>query len=194
MNKTFRFPKTNALLAVNTYVLISLIVIGYGYFKLDLSIAHKSLLILLGYLLYTLIEYIFHRFLYHSGEDYKAEENWQYKVHGIHHMHPKDEGLLAMPIPVAILLGAVVFMIFYLSLGDYAYLFWPGFFIGYAIYLYVHYKVHTSKPPKNIFKYLWTHHFLHHYQYEEKAYGVSSPLWDIIFRTMPPNKQDRTKK
>ena len=98
-----------------------------------------------------------------------------------------------MPIPLAILLGTLVFIIFYISLGDYAYFFWPGFFLGYAIYLFVHYKIHTTKAPKNIVKYLWVHHFFHHYKYEDKAYGVSSPLWDIIFGTMPPKKQHTTK-
>jgi hypothetical protein len=56
-----------------------------------------------------------HRFLYHSAPDYKDERYWQYKVHGVHHEFPTDTGLLALPIPLAILLGAVFleYFIFY---------------------------------------------------------------------------------
>lgn len=66
--------------------------------------------------------------------------------------------------------------------------------LGYAIYLFIHYVVHARKPPKNFLKYLWTHHSLHHYVFEDRAFGVSSPLWDIIFKTMPPKIEKGFKK
>jgi sterol desaturase/sphingolipid hydroxylase (fatty acid hydroxylase superfamily) len=31
---------------------------------------------------------------------------------------------------------------------------------------------------------------LHHYQQNDAAFGVSSPLWDVIFRTMPDKKNN----
>ncbi|OMP31413.1 sterol desaturase family protein [Mangrovimonas sp. DI 80] len=188
-NRTYKVVKTNSMLAVGVYLLLSLAVLIYGFFKIDLFFANKLLLLILGLLLFTLIEYLAHRFLYHSGEDYKNEANWQYTVHGVHHAYPKDEGLLAMPIPLAILLGALFFALFYVIMGEYTYLFWPGFFFGYAAYLYIHYIIHARRPPKNWFRYLWKHHHLHHHKFDDKAYGVSSPLWDIVFGTMPPKKQ-----
>ena len=175
--------------AITTYVVLSLAIFIYGIVVIDQSFFSKISLLLAGTLLFTFMEYIFHRFVYHSGEDYMAEENWQYKVHGVHHDHPTDKDLLAMPIPLALLLGSIFFGIFWLLMGPGAFFFWPGFFIGYAAYLYVHYIVHTRKPPQNAFKILWSHHHLHHYVYDDKAYGVSSPLWDVIFGTMPPKGQ-----
>ncbi|WP_053978185.1 sterol desaturase family protein [Mangrovimonas xylaniphaga] len=188
-NRTYKVVKTNSMLAVGVYLLLSLAVLIYSFFKIDLFFANKLLLLILGLLLFTLIEYLAHRFLYHSGEDYKNEANWQYTVHGVHHAYPKDEGLLAMPIPLAILLGALFFALFYVIMGEYTYLFWPGFFFGYAAYLYIHYIIHARRPPKNWFRYLWKHHHLHHHKFDDKAYGVSSPLWDIVFGTMPPKKR-----
>lgn len=192
-NKTYKPQKTNSLLAIGVYIFMSTCVLTYGYFNIKTSVGSTLFFLVLGLLLFTLIEYIMHRFVYHSGKNYKDEANWQYKVHGIHHAYPKNKDLLAMPIFLAILLGSLFFFIFYMIFGYYTYFFWPGFFLGYAIYLFIHYIIHTQKPPKNIFRYLWKHHAYHHYLYEDKAYGVSSPLWDIIFRTMPPKKRIHNK-
>ena len=51
-----------------------------------------------------------------------------------------------------------------------------------------HYSVHAFPPPKNILKHLWINHALHHYQQSNAAYGVSSPLWDLFFKTMPEKR------
>jgi 4-hydroxysphinganine ceramide fatty acyl 2-hydroxylase len=185
-NTTYKAPKTNSMAAISTYVVLAIIIFTYGMVVIDKPFLAKVGLLLGGTLLFTFMEYVFHRFVYHSGEDYMAEENWQYKVHGVHHDYPTDKDLLAMPIPLAILLSAIFFGIFWVIMGPSAFFFWPGFFIGYAGYLYVHYIVHTRKPPQNSFKILWSHHHLHHHVYDDKAYGVSSPLWDVIFGTMPP--------
>ncbi|MDZ7659917.1 sterol desaturase family protein [Fodinibius sp.] len=34
----------------------------------------------------------------------------------------------------------------------------------------------------------YRHHTLHHYKYPDKAFGVSTTLWDRVFGTMPPEK------
>lgn len=192
-NTAFKIPRTNALVAIGLYIIMAIAVFIYGSYTYESSLTHNFAYMFFGVIIFTLAEYVFHRFLYHSGNNYKDEKNWQFTIHGVHHVHPKDAGLLAMPIPLAILLASVFFLIFYLIMNVEAFFFWPGFFIGYAIYLYIHFKVHTSKPPKNAFKILWRHHLQHHYKYENKAYGVSSPLWDFIFGTMPPKKSSTAK-
>ncbi len=179
---------TNSMVAILFYVIISLAIVTYGFIRIELNVLFGLLLVVAGLLVFTLIEYLFHRYLYHSGDDYKDSKNWQYKVHGIHHVYPRDKDILAMPIPLAIVLASVFFFLFYFMMGELVYYFFPGFLTGYAGYLFVHYKVHTSPPPRNTFGYLWTHHHFHHYLYEDKAFGVSTPLWDHIFGTMPPKK------
>jgi sterol desaturase/sphingolipid hydroxylase (fatty acid hydroxylase superfamily) len=37
------------------------------------------------------------------------------------------------------------------------------------------------------------HHVLHHYHDPEKGYGVSSPLWDYVFRTVDPTEVPQKK-
>jgi sterol desaturase/sphingolipid hydroxylase (fatty acid hydroxylase superfamily) len=36
-----------------------------------------------------------------------------------------------------------------------------------------------------IWKFLKEYHLKHHYAGENSAYGVSNPLWDYVFRTVP---------
>lgn len=141
-----------------------------------------------GLLFFTLIEYLMHRFLYHVPSVYE-EGKVAYALHGIHHKYPRDKKMLVMPPVISILLASLVLGINYLIFAENGFAFTGGFLFGYAGYLSVHFIVHAFKPPKNIFKELWVHHSIHHYQDDEKAFGVSSPLWDYVFGTMPSKRQ-----
>ncbi|UZR94902.1 sterol desaturase family protein [Chondrinema litorale] len=136
-------------------------------------------------LFFTLVEYIMHRHVFHMLPTNKLKKDIAYNFHGVHHEYPKDKSRLVMPPVVSITLAAILFFGIRFVIGDYVYAFLPGFLTGYASYLAVHYIVHAYRPPKNIFKVLWVHHGIHHYKENDRAFGVSSPLWDYIFRTMP---------
>jgi sterol desaturase/sphingolipid hydroxylase (fatty acid hydroxylase superfamily) len=41
--------------------------------------------------------------------------------------------------------------------------------------------------------FLRAYHLRHHYEDESTAYGVSNPLWDYIFRTIPSYMIDLNK-
>lgn len=181
-----RFANTNPFVVVGLFTLISSMIFILGCFKLDSNVLLAIALPLGGMFTFTFIEYTFHRFLYHSGEDYKSDENWQYLIHGVHHVHPNETHILAMPIPLAMVVGGSFFSLFYLIMGNLAILFFPGFLFGYAVYIFIHAKIHTQAPPNNVFKYFWKYHHIHHYLYEDKAYGVSTRFWDYVFRTNPP--------
>jgi 4-hydroxysphinganine ceramide fatty acyl 2-hydroxylase len=109
----------------------------------------------------------------------------QYTVHGVHHEFPKDKDRLAMPPLLALVYVVFFFFAIRFLLGEGVFAFGPGMLMGYARYLFVHYAVHAYQPPKNFLKILWVHHAIHHYKDPERAYGVSSPLWDYVFGTMP---------
>ena len=189
-----KLTSTDSMFVIRIYLIISFGIYVYGLIKMQSEVIWSLFFLVLGLLLFTFIEYVMHRFLYHSGENYLNKKNWQFKIHGVHHAHPKDKDILAMPLPLALLLSTVFFFLFYLVVRDNVYFFFPGFLLGYTSYLFVHYKIHTRKPPKNVFKYLWIHHHRHHHLHDDKAFGVSSPLWDFIFNTMPSKKPHKTKK
>jgi sterol desaturase/sphingolipid hydroxylase (fatty acid hydroxylase superfamily) len=145
-------------------------------------------LFFIGLLSFTLFEYLMHRYLYHMVPDNKVKGWLQYNLHGVHHEYPKDKGRLSWPPVITIVLCLLFLMVFRLIMGDYAFGFTPGFLAGYASYLGVHYIVHAIQPPKNFLKVLWINHGIHHYKDPDRAFGVSSPLWDYIFRTLPRKK------
>ena len=79
-------------------------------------------------------------------------------------------------------------------MGLEGYAFGGGFMVGYASYLYIHYAIHIIKPPKNFLNVIWKHHNLHHFVDSEGAFGVSSPFWDHVFRTMPRDRRGIAEK
>lgn len=183
-----RLTKTNALFVIATLVILSLSILLFGIIKINLSILGYIGLFLSGTFVYTLAEYLIHRFIYHM-EEYKNPQNWIFKIHGMHHTTPKDKQRLVLPLPVSIPLAGLFIFIFWLIMGKYVLLFFPGFLLGYSYYLSLHYFIHTTKPPKNFFRYLWKHHLLHHYKNDAVAFSLTFPLWDLIFGTMPKDKK-----
>lgn len=138
-----------------------------------------------AFLFFTLVEYLVHRYVFHMLPTNKLKDWVQYNFHGVHHEFPRDKKRLVMPPVVSFTLAVLLFFGLRLVMGDYTFGFLPGFLSGYASYLAVHYIVHAFRPPNNFLKELWVHHGIHHYKDHTVAYGVSSPLWDWVFRTMP---------
>lgn len=192
--KMFENPVLDKLTSSHTSIPISMLVlfgIAFLYWGTQhtlLNIVQYTWLVLSGIFAWTLFEYLMHKHLYHMLPSNKLKGWIQYNMHGLHHEYPKDKGRLAMP-PIAIIIIAFMFLgLFRLIMGDYAFGFTPGFLFGYAGYLSVHFIVHAYAPPKNVFKTLWINHSIHHYKDPDVAFGVSSPLWDIVFGTLPKKK------
>ncbi|MEQ9287209.1 MAG: sterol desaturase family protein [Cyclobacteriaceae bacterium] len=180
-----KITRTHISIPLVLFSVLSASLIYYGVMEVGLSFVLIGVLFVSGFLLFTLAEYLMHRYLFHMKEDTEKKKKLVYTMHGVHHHYPKDKDRLAMPIPASVVLAYLFYLLFKLPLGDYVYAFLPGFYMGYASYLWVHYMVHAFQPPKNFFKILWVHHGIHHYKQPERAFGVSSPLWDVVFRTMP---------
>lgn len=139
---------------------------------------------------WTLAEYLLHRYLFHWISENKFVKRFHFIMHGSHHLYPRDTERLLMPPVPGLIMASALFLIFYaifslLGYGNYTWAFFPGFFLGYLLYSFLHRATHVVKPPKR-FKYIWKHHSLHHYKYPNKAFGVSTPFWDHVFGTMPP--------
>lgn len=183
-----------------THISVPLIVFfTYAAALLYWSITHTSLsvgvtigMFVIGFISFTWVEYATHRYVFHMATFTRLREKIQYTIHGVHHEYPKDKERLAMPPLLSISLATALLLIFRLFLGDLVFSFLPGFLVGYAFYLSVHYMVHVYQPPKNVFKALWINHSVHHYKHGEYVFGVSSPLWDYIYGTMKEKKPDKT--
>ena len=139
---------------------------------------------------WTLFEYFAHRYLFHLDVHFpnsKLAAKLAYLFHGIHHEYPHDMDRILMPPLPGLIIISTLFLFFSLLMGPYVYLFIPGFMTGYLFYTFVHFKTHALKVP-SFLKRQKKHHAIHHYKHPDKAFGVSSPIWDWVFGTMPPLK------
>lgn len=180
-----RLSRTHISIPITLFTLYSSGLIYWSLENTALSVGTTIGLFFTGLLTFTLVEYLAHRYIFHMGTYTALRKKLQYAFHGVHHDYPKDKDRLAMPPIMSVTIATILLFLFRLVMGDFAFGFLPGFLMGYAGYLFVHYIVHAYQPPKNMFKKLWVHHGIHHYKNPERAFGVSSPLWDYIFRTMP---------
>lgn len=187
-----RLTKTHISIPLILYTIISSFLIYWGIFEKGLSQPEIIGFFFAGLFFFTFIEYIFHRYGYHVETENKKIEDAVYKMHGAHHDFPRDKKRLAMPPLLAVIIASVFFGIYRAIMGDFAFGFTAGFLMGYTAYLCIHYSVHAFNVPKNGLKILWHHHAYHHYRDNTRAFGVSSPLWDIIFGTMPLTNEKLT--
>ncbi|HEX8022052.1 sterol desaturase family protein [Mucilaginibacter sp.] len=165
-------------------------VIGYCSYKyFDLmgpNILGYIGLFAFGLFIWTITEYVMHRFVfhYHPSEKLEWAQRLHFIMHGVHHDYPSDAKRLVLPPSLSIPLSTGFFFLFkWLLPVDYIWGFFPGFILGYLIYDISHYAMHHFNFKSGIFKKIKQHHMLHHYQDPEKGYGVSSPFWDKIFRS-----------
>jgi sterol desaturase/sphingolipid hydroxylase (fatty acid hydroxylase superfamily) len=152
---------------------------GYGA-------GHLLWLSLAGVGIWTLTEYWLHRLVFHWEPDNAFGRRMHFIIHGIHHDHPNDKMRLVMPPSVSIPLAALFFLAFWGIFGSpAAFPLFGGFIFGYLVYDYTHYYVHHFVPKSNLGKQLREQHMRHHFQDHRFGYGVSSPIWDAVFRTLP---------
>lgn len=145
---------------------------------------------LIGLFLWTLAEYLLHRFLFHYHPKTPTQERIFFLFHGVHHAQPQVKTRLVMPPVVSIPLALLFYGTFQLFIGKFlggGYLVGPlfsGFISGYLFYDLTHYATHHFPMRARVWKGLKRHHMRHHYKSPEFRFGVSSPLWDYIFDTL----------
>ena len=134
--------RTSVKVPVVMFVIISIGVSFYSFAQSYLNIGSFILFSAMGFVFFTLLEYLVHRFLYHTHDEIKREGSWQYLFHGVHHDFPKDRERLAMPPIIALVIAAVFFFTFLLIFGKKGLAFFSGFSFAYAFYLCIHYAIH----------------------------------------------------
>lgn len=146
---------------------------------------------LIGAFLWTFAEYTLHRFLFHYQPKTPRAERIFFLFHGVHHAQPQCKTRLVMPPVVSIPMAFMAYGLLYLFFGWILGLpLWvgpvfSGFIAGYLFYDLTHYATHHFPMRRGIWKYLKRYHMQHHYKTPNARFGVSSPLWDLIFGTKP---------
>jgi len=156
----------------------------FGYSSYQKSPAHSAVLAVLGIFIWTLAEYMLHRFIFHFQPKSAWGKNMHWMFHGVHHDYPSDPLRLVMVPSVSIPLASLFFVLFMGLLGTgNAMPFTAGFLTGYLFYDMTHYAVHHFPIKSKVFGRLREMHMRHHYQDPDNGFGVSTPLWDHVFGT-----------
>lgn len=166
------------------YGLIILSFFLLGLWIVALNLWNALLLFASGFLMWTLLEYLMHRYIFHFVNDNKSIQRFHFIFHGIHHDNPTEEKRTMMPPIPGLLIGGLYLGFFYLIFGNLSFFITSGIIAGYLLYSSIHYSIHMFKAPRGL-EPLWAHHLIHHYQDDSCAYGVSSRFWDRVFGTMP---------
>src|SRR5438128_4607061 len=118
-----------------TPLVLYLPVIGYmlyvAFWQRRLSILLGACLFLVGALIWTLLEYIIHRYLFHYEPKSRLGKQLHFIVHGVHHDYPNDAKRLVMPPSVSIPLAVVFWVLFAIIFGRFAPAISSGFGFGY---------------------------------------------------------------
>ena len=171
---------------VPLYIFIPVII--YSLYR-TITIDQLSFLLIMGYLalglfIWTLTEYVLHRFVFHWMPPGKFGERLHFIFHGVHHDYPSDSKRLVMVPTISIPLATLFFFLFNFLLGGInVFPFFVGFLTGYLFYDITHYALHHFNFKSKFWLDLKHHHMIHHYKDINNGYGVSSKFWDLIFRT-----------
>lgn len=140
-----------------------------------------------GLCLWTLVEYLLHRFLFHLDDhlpQYQTAYLLHFLMHGVHHFLPMDRMRLVMPPAMFLVLTTplyflchAVFRHYYASQAIFA-----GAHMGYVFYDCTHYFIHHKQLP-DFMKETKKNHIDHHYKDYEMGFGVTSKFWDRVFGT-----------
>ena len=137
-----------------------------------------------GFSVWTLAEYLTHRFILHKVPMLS-------KMHQAHHDETME--LIGTPTPVSlVVLFTLVFWPASIFLGySLVWLWFAGFLIGFIGYTFVHYAVHhLSSGGYAFMKRLKWQHNVHHHGSSNFNFGVSTAFWDHVFRTYSARIRD----
>lgn len=132
--------------------------------------------IAIGFIGWTLLEYVLHRFVLHGLAPFK---HW----HAQHHLRPF--ALIGTPTIFSLILILIgIFLPAWLIVGVWlATGLTLGVIIGYAIYSLVHHAEHHWRT-----NFLWLKrrkrlHAIHHHAHSACNFGVTTSFWDRVFGT-----------
>ncbi len=142
-------------------------------------------LVPVGLFSWTLLEYFFHRVLFHADFRNPLLRELVNVSHLKHHAAPRDAKQILVIPSFALVISAGLFTFLAAATRN---LFTTsaiitGIWLGFLYYEAVHYRVHMSLVHSALLQQQRRAHFYHHFSDSEKCFGVTSPLWDYVFRT-----------
>lgn len=143
-----------------------------------------------GLLSWTLIEWMAHRAM-HARISIAWISRLQDHAHLRHHREPDDLEHSVVHLSASIPIGGLLLLGAWVIGGSWSYAFaWTsGVLVGYVLYEFVHLTSHGG--PRTLpLRLLHSYHLRHHFQQSDRGFGVTSPLWDWVFGTLPARRSE----
>ncbi|MBL9025491.1 MAG: sterol desaturase family protein [Myxococcales bacterium] len=155
---------------------------------------------------WTVSEYLIHRFIGHGkkrsmpptllGRISPAGLAYEFnREHLAHHANPSYFApTYRKVLAAAVAVPAVAAVATPLVGPRRALAFAAGFASVYAGYEVVHRFIHVRPPRGPYSRWARRHHLLHHHKTPRNNHGVTSPVWDLVFRTYDPVERVRVPR
>jgi len=147
--------------------------------------ARFAALFVVGLLAWTILEYLMHRLVFHG-----------FAPHSLHHADPTNPAYILAPLWLSTSAASALFGAIWLLTRS-----WTGgasvisgVIAGYLAYEAIHLRIHSAKRGGAVLRALRKRHFHHHFTSELVCFGVTSPLWDVVFGSVPGNRCDTARK
>ena len=165
----------NGLAGLVCDVGISFALLGYGFWRGDVRASAAVAIVTAGFLLFTFIEYCFHRWLFH-GRPGALERG-----HTKHHDEPLGYDALPFFLPPLVAVALTGAMTLLLGASAAALLV-GSVAAGYAGYGVSHTAIHQLRFRRALLRRWAALHHIHHH-HPQHNFGVTTPLWDILLGT-----------
>jgi sterol desaturase/sphingolipid hydroxylase (fatty acid hydroxylase superfamily) len=150
-----------------------------------IPIIHVTTLIAAGLLSWGLFEYVIHRFVLHRDPAAGRVVLPGNVTHLAHHADPDALDRLYVPLREGVPIAAAYYVMVWALTGSWqaaAHLF-AGLMLGYLFYEWLDYEAHHGRSRSSVMRYYRKYHLQHHYVADRARYGVTSPIFDMLFGT-----------
>ncbi|WP_276504825.1 sterol desaturase family protein [Terrimonas pollutisoli] len=147
----------------------------------SIGILFHGLLFMTGFIVFTFLEYIAHRFWMYGKEEKHPGKSLEQHMH--HHRHP-TELKITTGMRNFLLLANIVLIALSCWLDNY-FTFFAGCYSGFVYYCFMHVFLHQPWA-KKVFPNLQSSHIHHHCKYPDRCFGTCHTGWDKLFNTSVP--------
>mmetsp|Transcript_13920 Transcript_13920/g.41450 ORF Transcript_13920/g.41450 Transcript_13920/m.41450 type:complete len:213 (-) Transcript_13920:271-909(-) len=148
-----------------------------------------------GFILWTLVEYAVHRFIFHARPGSSTSKIGPARNHHRHHLDPDTFPTASRRLKLATIGWAAITVATCpavgLARGGCAA---AGFAAGYGVYTVTHQALHQTAPQTKLWgleimglawwsRYIRAHHLYHHFENAKRNHAVIFPPWDYLFGT-----------
>jgi sterol desaturase/sphingolipid hydroxylase (fatty acid hydroxylase superfamily) len=161
--------------------LLGIVLIIEGLRRHDQSPVAVLFTILLGLFIFSFMEYVCHRWLFH-GSIRPLKQG-----HTLHHGNPLGYDSLPFFLPALVLMGLTWIFVICIP-ASHAYLLSGSIAFGYITYGLSHYLIHHKRFRHPLLRNWAAHHHIHHH-HQGFNFGVTTPLWDVMLGTRYARKR-----